>query len=334
LLLDGDWIFVPRRDFNSFISIYGAVNKQGVYEFVEGDSLKDLIAIAGGFLESADIENIEISRLDENGALKEKIQVNFKDILDGKAPDIKLEKNDRILVPEKRTLKQDYKVYVDGEVNYPGFYPISRNGTKLSEILEKAGINRYAELGEAIILRGRANNYKDIHELYPALLLKGFGLADEDSIYFNRELRLLSSFQFVAVNLEDVINGKSDCELQDNDLIYIPPKTNSVYVFGQVNNPGFVEYKDGEDYRYYISKAGGFSQLARKGDVKVIKRKTYNWYDAESVTIEPGDFILVPKKIPRSASYYFRVIRDASLAIGGIISSLILILNILNQFKK
>jgi len=334
-LLEGDWLILQRRDPNSFVSIYGAVNKPGSYEFVEGDKLRDIIEIAGGTLESADIERIEISRLDEQGKIKEKIYVNFKDILNGSVEDISLERNDRIFVPEKRTLKQDYKVTITGEVKRPGTYPISRNGTMLSQILKEAQLTEYADVANVLVISGGVNNpiAVRIDTLLPLLLLKNFVFPSSDSLYFSYEVDVLKSLKFKSIDAERVISGLEDYELQDGNLIYVPPRYNFVYVFGQVNNPGFVSYEKGRDYRYYISSAGGFSQFARKGDVKVIKRKTYTWSDAEDVEIEPGDYIFVPKKIIREPIYYLNLARDIILTVGAVASTVATIILISNQLK-
>ena len=334
-LLEGDWLILQRRDPNSFVSIYGAVNKPGSYEFVEGDKLRDIIEIAGGTLESADIERIEISRLDEQGKIKEKIYVNFKDILNGSVEDISLERNDRIFVPEKRTLKQDYKVTITGEVKRPGTYPISRNGTMLSQILKEAQLTEYADVANVLVISGGVNNpiAVRIDTLLPLLLLKNFVFPSSDSLYFSYEVDVLKSLKFKSIDAERVISGLEDYELQDGNLIYVPPRYNFVYVFGQVNNPGFVSYEKGRDYRYYISRAGGFSQFARKGDVKVIKRKTYTWSDAEDVEIEPGDYIFVPKKIIREPIYYWNLAKDIILTVGAVASTVATIILILNQLK-
>ena len=334
-LLEGDWLILQRRDPNSFVSIYGAVNKPGSYEFVEGDKLRDIIEIAGGTLESADIERIEISRLDEQGKIKEKIYVNFKDILNGSVEDISLERNDRIFVPEKRTLKQDYKVTITGEVQRPGTYPISRNGTMLSQILKEAQLTEYADVTNVLVISGGVNNpiAVRIDTLLPLLLLKNFVFPSSDSLYFSYEVDVLKSLKFKSIDAERVISGLEDYELQDGNLIYVPPRYNFVYVFGQVNNPGFVSYEKGRDYRYYISRAGGFSQFARKGDVKVIKRKTYTWSDAEDVEIEPGDYIFVPKKIIREPIYYLNLARDIILTVGAVASTVATIILISNQLK-
>jgi polysaccharide biosynthesis/export protein len=334
-LLEDDWIVLQRRDPNSFVSIYGAVNKPGLYEFVEGDKLTDIIKIAGGTLESADIERVEISRLDEQGKIKQKIYVNLKNILNGLAEDVSLERNDRIFVPEERTLKQDYKVTVTGEVKYPGTYPISRNGTMLSQILKEARLTEYSDVQNVLVINSGADNpiAVRIDTLLPLLLLKNFVFPSSDSLYFSYEVDLLKSLKFNSIDVEKVISGAEDYELQDGDLIYVPPKNNFVYVFGQVNTPGFVSYEKGKDYRYYISKAGGFTQFARKGDVKVIKRKTFTWNDADDVEIEPGDYIFVPKKIIREPIYYWNLAKDIILTVGAVASTVATIILISNQLK-
>ncbi len=334
-LLEGDWIVLQRRDPNSFISIYGAVNKPGLYEFVEGDKLTDIIKIAGGTLESADIERIEISRLDEQGKIKEKIYVNLKDILNGLAEDISLERNDRIFVPEERTLKQDYKVTITGEVKYPGTYPISRNGTMLSQILKEAHLTEYSDVQNVLVINGGVDDSVAVRidTLLPLLLLKNFAFPSSDSLYFSYEVDILKTLKFNSVDVEKVISGVEDYELRDGDFIYVPPKSNFVYVFGQVNSPGFVSYERGKDYRYYISKVGGFTQLARRGEVKIIKRKSYTWSDAEDVEIEPGDYIFVPKKIAREPIYYWNLAKDIILTIGAVASTVATIILVSNQLK-
>lgn len=334
-LREGDWIIVQRRDMSSFVAIYGAVNKPGVYEFVQGDKLTDIVEIAGGTIESADLENVEIIRLDEEGKLKEKININLRKILNGEASDLTLESNDRIFIPEKRTLKQNYTVTVAGEVKYPGTYPISRNGTMLSELISKAGLAISSDLDNAYVIRGGMQFDPKREFIFRYLLLKNFAFSKEDSLNFSQEIGLLDSVKFVSVNISDVINKNSDLELQDGDFIFVPRKQPPmVYVFGQVNNPGFVPYEIGKNYKYYISKAGGFSQLARKGDVKVIKRKTYLWYDAGRTEIEPGDFIFVPKKVVREPIYYWNLAKDIILTVGAVASTVATIILIYNQIKQ
>lgn len=333
-LLEGDWIMVQRQDQSSFVAVYGAVNKPGVYEFVQGDKLTDIIRIAGGIIESAELDNVEIVRLDEEGKLKEKIKVNLGKILNGEEPDLVLENNDKIFIPGKRTLKQNYVVTVSGEVKYPGTYPISRNGTMLSDILDRVGLLDFSDKENAYVIRGMTQFDPQREFILEYLLLKNFAFSREDSLNFNQEIQILRSAKFIAVDIGKVIAGIEDVELQDGDFIYIPRKQiPMIYVFGQVNSPGFVLYESGKDYRHYISKAGGFAQLARRGDVKIIKRKTYVWYDPEDTKIEPGDFIFVPKKVVREPIYYWNIFKDVILTVGSVATTVATIILIYNQTK-
>jgi polysaccharide biosynthesis/export protein len=320
LLADGDRLLIPRKDEVLFLSIYGAVTNEGKLEYVEGDSLSHIIQYAGGVLESADLENIQISRLDENGKLKETITINYKELLSGKSMDVRLEKNDRIFVPYNHSLKKDYKIYIDGEIKYKGTYPITKNETKLGDILRKIRLKDQSDLGNGFIIRNV--KYENIEYLFPYLLRKNFGLSREDSMYFNQEAELLSMSKFISINLDEVYEGKTDIDLVDGDYIFIPSKQiPTVYIFGQVNNPGFLPFKKGENYKYYVTSANGFSQLARQGDVKVIKRKTYSWVNAKDADIEPGDFIFVTKKIIHNPGYYWSISKDIILTVGAIAST-------------
>ena len=85
--------------------------------------------------------------------------------------------------------------------------------------------------------------------------------------------------------------------LKTGDFIYIPDRTVTVTVSGQVKNPGLVTYIPGENYQYYIDKAGGFAWQARKGKIRVIKANTGEWLKPKETTpIELGDMIFIPEK--------------------------------------
>lgn len=319
-LSDGDRVFVPKMDEASYVSIWGAVTLDGSYEFVEGDSLFHILRFAGGPLESADLEHLEVSRLNDDGSLKETISVDARNWPTNPGKDVRLQKGDRVFLPTQRSLKRDYKIYVDGEVKYKGAYPIARNGTKLSDVLKKVGLREYSAMDEGYVVRNV--RYENVEDLFPYLLRKNFALSQDDSVYFGLEAGLLSISKFVSVNLEDVYTGKTDLELYDQDYVFIPAKTYaSVYVFGQVPNPGFVLHEPGRDFKYYVGKAGGFGQLARENDVMVIKHKSYNWIDAKKATIEPGDFVFVTKKVIRPGFYYWSLTKDVILTIGAVAST-------------
>ena len=57
----------------------------------------------------------------------------------------------------------------------------------------------------------------------------------------------------------DVIEANNDLDttLDDNDEIIIPIKSEQVYIFGEVNQPGAIRYKPSQSVTDYIADAGG-----------------------------------------------------------------------------
>ena len=111
-------------------------------------------------------------------------------------------------------------------------------------------------------------------------------------------------------------------------FIFIPQKFDYVYVFGQVPIVGYVKYDAGKNYKYYLNKAGGLAENAKSDDdVVVIKEKDRNWIteNKDKLDIEPGDFIYVPKDVPKSFKYYLE--QWGSIAsIVGTVATLVLII--------
>ncbi|MEM4396983.1 MAG: hypothetical protein QXR30_05005, partial [Candidatus Woesearchaeota archaeon] len=106
------------------------------------------------------------------------------------------------------------------------------------------------------------------------------------------------------------------------------PKVDLVYVFGQVNNFGYVKHIPGKDVGYYIEQAGGLGQTA-KDEIYVIKGKSRAWIKVDKKTqieIEPGDFIWVPKKPIRDFDYYVERVGFIGSIVTGIMTTLILLL--------
>jgi hypothetical protein len=89
--------------------------------------------------------------------------------------------------------------------------------------------------------------------------------------------------------------------------------------------PGHVPFVAGQDPQYYIRKAGGFADQARSGDVKVIKSNTKQWLDPGQTTIDPGDYVWVPREPYRPFPYYTAIARDITSFIGALTGLAILI---------
>jgi len=331
-LYDGDMIFVPRFDEKKdIIAVYGGVNVPGQIEFSEGDRLADAIQLAYGFISRAIIDSIILYRFDgENKPLKEQVY-HWAQIQTVENENIKLQRGDRIIIPEREDLREDFHVAISGEVRFPGIYPITREHTKLSEVLHKAGgQTEYASLGSALLYRSEIP-LKDF-QIEQIIGMRGITMLDDSSnLKLENEVRLRRGV--VHVDFEKLLldqDTTKDVVLNTGDYIYIPHKVKTVYVYGQVAVPGGVTFTQGETVEEFIAKAGGYTKHARKSDVMVIKRGSRQWLSPSETKVEAGDYIWVPKDPDKPFSYYLNIIGQTA----SIISVAVSIVLITIQLKK
>ncbi len=326
LLHDGDVIIVPPNELEQrFIGVYGAVTKEGTYEFVEGDSLLNLIAIAGGITKNADMEYVTVSRIDALGISSEML-INLAKIVSHEGADIVLQRGDRILVPQKKALDRAGVISVEGEVMTPGTYSIIQDSTKLSEVIKKTGgLTKYALLNGAVLYRGKVK--EEEHEIDYLRMRKGL-TTSEDTLYFSNETALKNKIGIVSVDFISLLEKSDlskDVTLFDGDRIVIPAKTNSVYVFGEVKFPGYIRFTKGKDVNYYIATAGGQTEFAEGGDIMIIKAGSKQWLSVKETTIEEGDYVWIPKQPYRPFGYYLGIYSQVFGIVATTISLVLLV---------
>jgi polysaccharide export outer membrane protein len=331
-LLEGDEVFVPRIDeTKGLIAVYGAVNAPGRFEFVPGDSVLGAIKLAYGFTSRANPDSVELVRMDPiKGTLSSTI-ISIEKLFPGSPQNVPLLSGDRILVREKYDLREDYRVFIEGEVRFPGIYPISKDGTKLSQIIRDAGgFTDLASLQSAELIRKGVNI--DEGQLNRMLRQRG-NINPEDNAYVNVEGDIKIRQDDINVDFERLFQAKDssqDVYLQSEDRIVIPSVRKTVHVFGQVVTPGDVPFVPGRDVEYYVTRAGGFTNDAEEGDVAVIKWTTRQWFEPGRTNIEEGDFIWVPPVVRRPASYWLAVIGQTTSIVSVALSIILLVL----QLKK
>jgi polysaccharide export outer membrane protein len=329
-LREGDVITVPRKDnVKNVIGIYGQVNAPGRYEYVEGDSLLNALEIAQGFTRTANTDTIEFSRLTPNGASIIMQEISLKGVQQGGASDFPLQPGDRIVVRAHIDLREDYRVEVTGEVLYPGVYPISKNRTHLSDIIKQAGgFTEDASLVSAEIIRRSVSPEKIDFE---RLMTTRGAISSEDSVDFRVETELRLRKEFVTADFVKLFvehDSTQDVVLQSDDIINISRKHQTVYIFGQVVLPGHIAFVEGKDVEYYIDKAGGFTDRARKGDMRVIKARTQQWLEPGKTSIEEGDYVWIPKEPDHPFAYYMTIASQAASVLSVVIGIGVLIVQL------
>jgi hypothetical protein len=159
-------------------------------------------------------------------------------------------------------------------------------------------------------------------------------LVPEDTAYFYFENQLRVLMEGSTLDFDKLTDPNSEVSkylVKDNDVIIIPAKDSSVYVFGQVLSQGHILFSPGKNYKYYLEKANGYGDYAEKNDVMIIKGVSNNWIEAaDNVVIEEGDYIYVPKKTMRSYNSYMNQVGTYL----GIVGSAATIILLLLQFKK
>jgi protein involved in polysaccharide export with SLBB domain len=328
-LREGDVVIVPRREkLTGAIALYGEVNTPGRIEHIPGDTFLGAIRLAQGLTARALPESVLFSRQGLNGEVLTNTVLSVTSMMNGMKADIELQPGDRIIVPLKVENRGDYNVDIRGEVVRPGTYPITKGSTKLSEIISQAGgLTAEASVSAAHVLRHLYVQDPDRGEEIADLRGSMFA---EDSLGFTIESGLRSEGELVSVNVERLLSGdgSQDILLQPEDEIVIPSLRRSVYVFGQVMTPGHVEYVRGEGIRFYVNRAGGYTENARSGDVKIIKAGTKQWLSPGDTEVEDGDYIWVPQDQQRPFAYYLNVASQAAGVIGVLLGVTALIIQL------
>ena len=327
-LREGDVINLPKYQWEAkFIAIQGAVQFPGVFEYIEGDDLETAYQLVRGLTTVANLDSVIIARMDPTATKMEKIIVSYED-----HKNMQLEPNDRVMFMAIPEIRRDFRVYVLGEVISPGFYPITLNKTKLSDVIRDAGgITPNAYLVNSEVYRKidtffvNSRNKDSVETIFTLRLNDIVSNKDEKELF---EMDQKFRVGRVNVDFEKLLNGDQDQNiyLRDGDVIHITDNTKQVYVYGQVNNPGFVPYKEGADYQYYINASGGYGERADENEIRVIKFKTREWLEPDVATIQSGDYVYVPKQIKRDFAYDIDLISKVASVIVSVITLTLLVI--------
>jgi polysaccharide biosynthesis/export protein len=327
---EGDLVKVPFGQLiKNYITIEGAVQLPGVYEFNTNDDLETAIGLSRGFEADALLDSISIFRIDPATNKYASLNVSYNE-----NKNFKINVLDRIIVKFRTNYLKNVSVTVLGEVMRPGIYPVSFKNTTLKEVIEMAGGFRpTACLPLCIVFRRYDEEYlkRDTTEIFVNMRANDLIVNDKDKLSFERDVlsrrnRMVVDFEKLFINNDTTQN----IILENKDVIYINDDKKAVYVYGQVSNEGYVPFKQGADYEYYIEQAGGYTLAADEGNTRVIKYNSRGWYKPDQTLVLSGDFIYVPKKSPVEFKESFTIIATMI----GVITSLITTYLLIRQENK
>ena len=333
-LRSGDIIFVDPR--NNVIKLEGAFKREFSYELLAEENLFDAIKYANGLSIDADLSNIFLYRI-LDGEIKSIPITNISQFKNIESRD-----QDRVFVGRHsfRNIK------ISGAVIRPGNYKMIE-GENIFDLIEEAGGYTQNAFPEgAIYLNEQA---KDINESATEKLYNEFidGLIDilqksSGQIDITPLITLSEQIKNSTPNgriVIDLLDDSSEIIIKNDDSIFIPEKSSSVFIFGEVLNDGALIYEKGADLEFYLDEASGLTDQADTQDIFIMypngQTKQFNRKrnlfasKSQEITIEPGSVIYVPKKIDNALSS--RLTAQAYATILGQVALAIASVNSINQ---
>lgn len=301
-LRDGDRVVVPPR--TATFSVTGAVEHPGTWDLRDGDSLEGILDWVKP-LPGAELTRVTVARFrDPDGGGRgdefDEVSVNVEQELAGGAR-WPLQDGDRIRVPRIARFRTGSSVILDGEVRYPGSYPIEPGTDRLSSVLARAG---------GLLPDSQPSRIELIRR------------ADTDTVAFAEEImaapanRELTPSELAWLQLElqpdadrVILNAAEgdDPVLAAGDRILVPRRTEFVRVAGQVASPGLYLHRDDWKPADYLKAAGGTTRTADRGRTRLIRGAGASTDLSKAGSIEAGDLLFVPEKRPKSR---WEVVRD------------------------
>ena len=268
-LNDGDILIAKAvsTDFKNKVSIEGAVIVNGYFQLEKAKTVKGLIELSQGFEKDAVLNTARLFR-EKNGAVRELISINIKNILNGADKDIELMPNDKIVVSSINDLETMGSVKIIGEINEPGDYAYYEGITVGSLIISAKGLSQLSNNSEIFIYR---LTYDQSGE---------------------KPIRVLSATLNKNYNSDDF---ESNVELEKNDVVVvrkIPGLTEieTASIIGFVKNQGVYAIKDGS-YSLYdiIVDSGGFLNDASIDGIKFKSDGTVFSVDVQKLLESKGN---------------------------------------------
>jgi protein involved in polysaccharide export with SLBB domain len=339
----------PARVDPPTVYISGEVAKPGRYPLTTNMHVEDLVRVAGGIKRSAYTESADLSRFDPNAsrtAPSDRMEVNLTAAMSGDAKnDVPLRDGDVLTIRQlSRWNDIGASVTVRGEVLHPGTYGIEP-GERLSSVLARSGgFDSEAYSYGAVLMRREVRDLelKSHMELVQRVKTEEVtlkALPETDADQKNAKLTAIGQTDAALAQLQasapigrvvihispDVKaweNTAADVQVRDGDVLFVPKKAGYVMVNGQVFNPTAISYRPGHSAKWYLSQAGGVTQIADKKAVFVIradgsvisaKNNSSGWWggDPMNATLRAGDTVVVPEKAPKIGGRNWAVIMQS-----------------------
>ncbi|MFL6627898.1 MAG: SLBB domain-containing protein [Vitreoscilla sp.] len=335
------------------VAVLGSVNQPAIYELKPGETLDDVLRMAGGFTAVADRSRVAIERLADRAT--------------GKVTELGLPEHQRdtmatgdlvrafsAVAAALPQVRQNEHVRIEGEVAHPGDY-ILPPGSRIADALRAAGGMTAAaypfgtDFRRESVRRVQQVNYDQALRSFETDMAKSQAnqratsaeelnsqaSSAQSNARLLERLRQIKPTGRVVLQLPPDAATLPDLPLEDGDTLSIPQRGSSVGIFGSVFNTGSFVYESGHTTQQYLALAGGPTRSADKGSIFMIRANgsvisaqqgSSFWHAGNkfsSATVEPGDTIFVPEELNKStfvqnAKDWTQILYQFGLGLAGI----------------
>jgi len=316
------------------VRVSGRVRAPGVYPLEPGMRVSALLRAGGQLTESAYVTEAEVTRYEVvNGEYREigLLKIDLAAIRSGSAgADLALQPYDFLNVRAVTDWREQATVAVQGEVRFPGSYPIRKGETLLSVIGRAGGLTDQAYAHGAVFTRVRLRQREEeqIRQLAERMEadLAMLSLQQAQTQQANdadpgaatmavgrsllSDLRRAKPIGRLAMDLPRIMamgaGNAEDVVVEAGDVLMIPGKMQSVTVLGEVYSPTSLLFQPELDRTGYINLSGGLTRRADAKRVYVVHANGQvsaagkrGWGGDAGPALRPGDTIVVPADVER-----------------------------------
>lgn len=327
LLRPGDVVHVAA--VGPQVGVIGSVNRPGIFELKAGETIANVLEMAGGFTAVADRGRLGIERLQDRDsvrltelALPEQATrtLNGGDV-------VRAFSAVAVALPTDRRAK---RIRVEGEVLRAGEYVLPASSSVTDALRVAGGVTPQAyvyatEFTRESVRDSQRENYeralRDLEsDLARSVAARRAASSEEAAEQQARvtatnrlieRLRALQPSGRVVLQLPIDARELPDLALEDGDRIYIPPRPTTIGVFGSVFNAGSYLFNSGRTIDDYLRLAGGPTRGADESSMFVVRAngsvvsqlQSAGWVsrgEAGTMTALPGDTIFVPEELNKT----------------------------------
>jgi protein involved in polysaccharide export with SLBB domain len=316
------------------VAVTGSVNAEAIYEMKPGESLRDVLAFAGGLNSVADSRRLLVERLSTADA------VGWEQLTMAEAVAAPTERGEIVRVLSAVDLtgpieRQAVLASIAGEVTHPGHYYMPP-GSTLGDLMARAGGvmpsafvfgSQFTRV--SVAAQQKASFERAMADLQFAAAAKPLTVTRDDGADIGAQLtainNIIAQLELRKPDGRLVLNVRPDSSalptslvLENNDQLLIPTRPVAVGVAGAVKQPGAFLYADGRTLAEYLARAGGLQRIADRKEIFVVRADgsvisgSGGWLGSNPLDRPalPGDLIVAP--VRNAPSRFWAILKDAT----------------------